>query len=851
MVRTGLVALCCAVAIALVAPSLALTGGLPCAPIDDSSIHFQYARSLFDGHHSRYNPQDPPTSGNTSLLYPLLIAIGFAMGLEGQNILWWAWAIGLAAYIALALGAFAFARLMLASILPQLEQGQVALMAGVAASLVVCAGAVVWAAMSGMETVLMAALAMWTIYAVAATHFRSLDDFNRVRVWHAAILAVLAALTRPEGAILAGLVALWIMFSRGAHGAHGGLAQRIAMVALIGVSIVAQPMVNWLMTGAATASGFVAKTWLNHMPPFPALIATRIAETFADTWLNMLSGYRRFLMAPLLAALGIGLCAVGVVRAAQRRAVNWPMAIGGAWVMGGTIATSLLYTAGWHYSRYAVQFVALLTVLGFCAACALAVHFIRNRRTALIACVVVFGLGTLPTTAYAWRSFLDSTLITREQQMAMALWLRENTPKDARVGVADAGLLRYLSDRYTFDLVGLTTPHMALPGRNYSGSIYEQMERDPHRPDYFATYLNLYGMSYFEQTNLFAELVGRYPVPEIPTIVMASAGEQHIYKADWSLLNSGDALYQPDVIARLAGLKLVDALDVADLQAEQAHAYRWWLAQDHGGYPTEAKQLTYRHPSDRVVMDGGRMITGGEEMTVHGRANEDLWIVMRAHPQNGAGLRVFADGRLVGVWRYPQLPGHWLETVFRVPATFVQRNETRLRLEAITDDPGFKWHSPFYYWFYQGNATYAEPQPPVAASARFGPHIELLGHDPISTKMRAGDALIVRTYWRTAQSLDARYKIFVHVIGSDGAIVAQSDGYPAFDTRSTETWSPGEVIVDERAIPLPADAMAGEYRVNVGLYADVEPFARLPVAETQLSHVDEALTLLEFTLERQ
>jgi len=91
----------------------------------------------------------------------------------------------------------------------------------------------------------------------------------------------------------------------------------------------------------------------------------------------------------------------------------------------------------------------------------------------------------------------------------------------------------------------------------------------------------------------------------------------------------------------------------------------------------------------------------------------------------------------------------------------------------------------------------------------------------------------------------------VHVIGSDGAIVAQSDGYPAFDTRSTETWSPGEVIVDERAIPLPADARAGKYRVNVGLYADVEPFARLPVTETQLSHVDEALTLLEFTLERR
>jgi hypothetical protein len=41
---------------------------------------------------------------------------------------------------------------------------------------------------------------------------------------------------------------------------------------------------------------------------------------------------------------------------------------------------------------------------------------------------------------------------------------------------------------------------------------------------------------------------------------------------------------------------------------------------------------------------------------------------------------------------------------------------------------------------------------------------------------------------------------------------------PANWSRPTHTWAPGEPIVDEHQIPLPAEITPGAYRIVVGLY---------------------------------
>ena len=45
-----------------------------------------------------------------------------------------------------------------------------------------------------------------------------------------------------------------------------------------------------------------------------------------------------------------------------------------------------------------------------------------------------------------------------QQPYQMAIWLRDNTPEDALVAVHDVGLMRYLGERSTLDMVGLDNP---------------------------------------------------------------------------------------------------------------------------------------------------------------------------------------------------------------------------------------------------------------------------------------------------------------------------------------------------------------------------------------------------------
>ena len=52
--RTGLLLLCAVLVALFLSASLRVTQGQPVAPLDDSYIHFQYARSLAEGHLGSY-----------------------------------------------------------------------------------------------------------------------------------------------------------------------------------------------------------------------------------------------------------------------------------------------------------------------------------------------------------------------------------------------------------------------------------------------------------------------------------------------------------------------------------------------------------------------------------------------------------------------------------------------------------------------------------------------------------------------------------------------------------------------------------------------------------------------------
>ncbi|HEX6385592.1 MAG TPA: glycosyltransferase family 39 protein [Anaerolineae bacterium] len=120
--------------------------------------------------------------------------------------------------------------------------------------------------------------------------------------------------------------------------------------------------------------------------------------------------------------------------------------------------------------------------------------------------------------------------------------------------------------------------------------------------------------------------------------------------------------------------------------------------------------------------------------------------------------------------------------------------------------------------------------PPIEQSfeAQFGDAIELLGYDLDTSESQPGGEVHLTLYWRALKTPDDHYTVFNHLVGPDGQIHGQFDSPPVGDAWLTATWLPGEIVIDERVIPIRASTPAGRYQLIIGWY-DASDGQRLPV----------------------
>lgn len=110
--------------------------------------------------------------------------------------------------------------------------------------------------------------------------------------------------------------------------------------------------------------------------------------------------------------------------------------------------------------------------------------------------------------------------------------------------------------------------------------------------------------------------------------------------------------------------------------------------------------------------------------------------------------------------------------------------------------------------------------------------MELLGYNQRQTD----DNLLLEPFWRSPQSLDNSYKLFIHIVQPDtNEIVVQSDIIPRNWQYPTDIWEPNEVIRDEIIIPL-ADLPNGDYDIWFGWYDSItnEPLRSVDGTERHL-----------------
>lgn len=109
------------------------TGGRWVLPLDDAYIHQQYARQLARGYFFRYNDQDLPSSGGTSLLYPFVLAAAWKLGCHGDSLSAFAFILG---GVLLFLSALLSARLA-QRLAPSSLQGSSSVWTGLVAALLI------------------------------------------------------------------------------------------------------------------------------------------------------------------------------------------------------------------------------------------------------------------------------------------------------------------------------------------------------------------------------------------------------------------------------------------------------------------------------------------------------------------------------------------------------------------------------------------------------------------------------------------------------------------------------------------------------------------------------------------
>ncbi len=422
LLRIGLPALAALAAMGLFLLASARTGYLG-FPLDDAWIHQTYARNLALRGEWAYLP-GVPSAGSTAPLWSLLLAAGYRLFAQPYA---WPLFLGLVGLVAAAM----FAQSLFRSEM-QSWQSDIPWLG----LFLVGEWHLVWAAVSGMETSLYAALILAVFWLLAR---------RPEGAWVAGALAGLAAWIRPDGLTLIGPV-LFVIVLRG-RSWRSGLKQALPAVSAFTVVVALYLLFNRLAAGSWLPNTFYAKQ----------------AEYAVYQQIPLL---RRFISLAGLPLIGAGaLVFPGAIFAAWKsaRERRWVLLSMLIWWLGYTLIYALRLPVTYQHGRYLMPAMPVYFTLGAVGtAWMLAeirllkrVGFVLRRVWLLSILLVWTGFLLVGAQGYA----ADVAIITTEM-VQTANWINQNTPTDAVIAAHDIGAIGYFGQRNLVDLAGLVSPEV-------------------------------------------------------------------------------------------------------------------------------------------------------------------------------------------------------------------------------------------------------------------------------------------------------------------------------------------------------------------------------------------------------
>ena len=428
---------------AVIVIAAVLIGGLYIAtaggnfPLDDSWIHQTYGRNLAQyGQWAFYPGID--SAASTSPLYTVVLSAGYKLNIEYHL-----WTHGLGV-LALALAGLIGARL--AAMMPNCRKF-VPLAAGLA---LVLAWHLVWAAVSGMETMIFCLLTLtliWLSWRELEMRPQSIPQVAR-RGAIFGVIAGLATLTRPEGVLLAGLIGLALLVVRPNMSWRNLIVWGGAAVICFGIVLAPYLIFNLRVTGGLLPNTAAAKR---------AEGAAYLAQSYlwrVENLLTPLTAGGQLLLVP-------GMIAFGVLMPRKREAILHALLL--IWAA----ALILLYAATlpleFQHGRYVLPSLPGAIIAGVVGMGWL----LQRTRSSLIGRVLVRALAGSAALVFALfavvlglQAYVQDVAIVNQEMVASALWIRDNLPLEDLLVVHDIGAVGYFAPRPVLDIGGLISPEV-------------------------------------------------------------------------------------------------------------------------------------------------------------------------------------------------------------------------------------------------------------------------------------------------------------------------------------------------------------------------------------------------------
>ena len=672
------------VAAAFVAAMLAATDGHFVPQVVDLYVVCQYARAIAEGHPFQYNPGEPPSTGATSPLFTLWLALAHAAGVRGEGLVAFAIATGAIAYAAAVVVALRLGRQLASE-----REGWLA------AALVALGGPVVWGFLYGSDIALFMLLALWLLERMVAASATG-------RHGEAALAASLIALLRPEGLLIAVAFALFASLD-------GGRFRWRPLAGLPLLAAAALLLAMRALTGQWVGSSLADKSLLANY----GVLATvgLVADYAVDVVRGLLLGFypsqaavgfSRGWASLYFPPLGLLLVLAALVRArpSAGRAARWWAATAALCAL----AVSPNVFLGVHFNRYvlwAVPGLLVLAAVGLGATSRLIAGGDTRLDRALFraGAGLLVALGALSTARFAV-VYADMAADVYRRDVAVAQWITRSLPR----GIPLANMatsVESLTGHLNLNLHGVTTPaFFGVRATERDAGALEALGRlpAPERPR----------LMIVSRAAAAASPLARAVVSGPPVFATATGGDEiEIHPIGYDRLDAAAAPRSAAALQATAGLQEVDRLNVADAADEAAHRYRARTAL--GGTALGATVRIAAGADGRSLADAGRAILGRESFELRTTPGRDLVLVLRTAPEmetallrvgggtvtlgfSPAAAALTVNGRPAGMLGGPPDPG-WHEWVVRVPGEWIDSQRSAFELAGR--------YASFRYWAYQ------------------------------------------------------------------------------------------------------------------------------------------------------